>query len=264
MNTSRLLCCIPLLCCIACSSEREFDTAQTVITGKSELARQAPRQPVSVEFLEKILQNNRSIVSEAHRQIILVSNETRGAVPLLIRTFEKQSGVWRTRFPEMNANGARNGFAPFDAKEEGDARAPTGIFSISAAFGYRESVDTLMPYRQATNRDFWIDDAASDSYNQWVRLAGGEQPDVSNERMKRDDNLYEYGMIIDYNVNPIVKGKGSAIFIHAERAPGAPTAGCISTSIDNLLTLLKWLDPSRSPLIIMGTHDELRSASFLL
>ena len=43
--------------------------------------------------------------------------------------------------------------------------------------------------------------------------------------MKRDDNLYKYGIIIEYNTNPVIKGNGSAIFMHIWKGENVPTAG---------------------------------------
>ena len=243
------LCFLLLLACAASEG----------LQAESQPARQVPSARASSQLLQQVLENNPTALFGTNRQIILVSSATPQAVPVVIHTFEKNAGQWHTVFPAMSASGAKNGFAPFDEKKEGDGRAPSGIFDITTTFGYHPSIRTQMPYKHVTAGDFWIDDVASDQYNQWVRLAKGT-PSVSHERMKRTDHLYEYGIIIEYNVNPTVRGKGSAIFIHLERAPGAPTIGCIATSAHNMLDLLAWLDPEKDPIIIMGTEHVLRSA----
>jgi L,D-peptidoglycan transpeptidase YkuD (ErfK/YbiS/YcfS/YnhG family) len=112
-----------------------------------------------------------------------------------------------------------------------------------------------MPYRQATEDDFWVDDVNSEDYNKWVK---GKPNAASWEKMRRDDDQYKYGVVIEYNTNPIVKGKGSAIFLHVWR-DGGPTLGCVSMPEERVLKILGWLDPAKKPLIIMGTKSELRA-----
>lgn len=73
--------------------------------------------------------------------------------------------------------------------------------------------------------------------------------------MKRDDNLYKYGVIIEYNTSPVIKGLGSAIFIHVWRGNSAATEGCVAVSEEDIIRILGWLDPRAKPLIIMGTED---------
>ncbi len=57
------------------------------------------------------------------------------------------------------------------------------------------------------------------------------------------------GAVIAYN-RAHVPGRGSAIFLHV--GVGGPTAGCVALPVRELLQLLLWLDPARSPLIEMG------------
>ena len=74
--------------------------------------------------------------------------------------------------------------------------------------------------------DVWVDDPASKYYNQWTRA---DRPDAdwkSAERLIEYGVAYKYAIAVNYNVAPIVPGKGSAIFLHA--ATGRPTAGCIA------------------------------------
>ena len=79
--------------------------------------------------------------------------------------------------------------------------------------------------------------------------------------MKRNDDQYKYGIVVEYNTNPIIKGKGSAIFIHVWRNRNQPTAGCISISQEKILKLLEWLDPEKEPIIVLGTTSIIESLS---
>jgi L,D-peptidoglycan transpeptidase YkuD (ErfK/YbiS/YcfS/YnhG family) len=61
--------------------------------------------------------------------------------------------------------------------------------------------------------------------------------------------VYDYGAVIAYN-DARTPGLGSAIFLHVSR--GTPTAGCVALPVDQLLAVLRWLDPSRGPTIVLG------------
>ena len=199
-----------------------------------------------------IAQNNGSI--EKAEQLIFAINKEASSFSVLIHPLEKQGGAWKRAFPAFRATIGENGFAPFDRKKEGDGKSPTGVFALGTAFGYGPSVATGMPYRQATDNDFWVDDPASEDYNRWV---SGRPKAASMEKMKREDDLYKYGIVIEYNTSPIVRGKGSAIFLHLWRDQAKGTAGCVAMPEDKVLKLLDWLDPAKKPLIIMGTEAEL-------
>ena len=79
--------------------------------------------------------------------------------------------------------------------------------------------------------------------------------------MRRSDNLYKYGIVIEYNTNPVIKGYGSAIFFHIWRGKDVTTEGCVAVSEDNIIRILEWLDPTARPLIIMG--NEYKMENFL-
>ena len=90
-------------------------------------------------------------------------------------------------------------------------------------------------------------------YNRWVKKA--ETLAASYEFMKRDDNLYKYGVVIEYNTDPVIKGNGSAIFLHIWKGEGIPTAGCVAVSEEDIIKILGWLDPAASPLMITGIKN---------
>ena len=161
---------------------------------------------------------------------------------------EKIEGTWRVAFDWMEAEIGRNGLAPLGKKREGDGRTPSGMFELKRAFGYEPNIETGLEYSQVTENDFWIDDVESAQYNQWVK---GPTQANSFERLRRDDDLYKYAIVIEYNTDSIVAGMGSAIFLHIWRGTDKPTAGCVALAEENVLKLLKWLDSSKKPVIIL-------------
>ena len=67
--------------------------------------------------------------------------------------------------------------------------------------------------------------------------------------------LYKYAAVIDFNygANKIL-GKGSGIFFHIAPPGGGGTAGCIAVTEDHLVKILKWMDPSKNPCIMLGAQ----------
>jgi L,D-peptidoglycan transpeptidase YkuD (ErfK/YbiS/YcfS/YnhG family) len=141
-----------------------------------------------------------------------------------------------------------NGLAARGEKKEGDGKTPSGIYPLGPAFGYASRIDTGLEYHQATDDDFWVDDPQSMQYNQWIK---GNPQARSFERMKRSDNLYQLGIVIGYNEHPIVKGAGSAIFMHIWRKYYSPTAGCVALNQRYLRKILHWLQAQDQPVIIL-------------
>jgi len=140
----------------------------------------------------------------------------------------------------------RNGIAPFGQKREGDGRTPGGAFTFGTAFGSAVRCETTWPYRQATARDYWIDDPTSTDYNRWVN---GDPPTASHERLLRDDGQYDLAVVIAYNADPVVPRQGSAIFLHVWAGPDEPTSGCVALARENVQQLLKWMRWEGNPVI---------------
>jgi L,D-peptidoglycan transpeptidase YkuD (ErfK/YbiS/YcfS/YnhG family) len=74
--------------------------------------------------------------------------------------------------------------------------------------------------------------------------------------MRRADGLYQLGIVVGYNTEPVLAGRGSAIFLHVWRGPGQATAGCIAMNLADLERIVAWLDPVKNPRIILGYQGE--------
>jgi L,D-peptidoglycan transpeptidase YkuD (ErfK/YbiS/YcfS/YnhG family) len=72
--------------------------------------------------------------------------------------------------------------------------------------------------------DLWSDDPRDPDYNLMVRAP---HP-FGHERLRRADPMYDLVLLTDWNWPQAVPGRGSAIFLHAWRRPGHPTAGCVA------------------------------------
>jgi L,D-peptidoglycan transpeptidase YkuD (ErfK/YbiS/YcfS/YnhG family) len=205
-------------------------------------------------FIKRFIAHHTAQIGESE-QLIFATNRDSSSSLVTIHAVERNNGVWQLVFPRFAGSIGEMGFAAIDNKREGDGKSPSGVFPLGIAFGYDPSVATKMPYRQATEDDFWVDDVNSEDYNKWIQ---GKPDAASWEKMKRDDDQYKYGAVIEYNMHPIVKGNGSAIFLHVWKDGGA-TLGCVSMPEEMVLEILGWLDPAKKPLIVMGTESELRA-----
>ncbi len=77
------------------------------------------------------------------------------------------------------------------------------------------------------------------------------KPDVSAEAMRRDDDQYEVGCVIEWNTNAPVPGRGSAIFFHVWKGPEESTSGCVAVCEPDARALLAWLDRGREPVFVI-------------
>jgi L,D-peptidoglycan transpeptidase YkuD (ErfK/YbiS/YcfS/YnhG family) len=180
------------------------------------------------------------------KQIIFVQSNSKAEAT--IQLFQLKDGEWKIIGTEFNASLGKEGITSPEKKVEGDNFTPSGIYTLGFAFGYAKTVATKLPYLNLTKNHFWIDDPSSKNYNKLVET---KPKRGSYEVMRRNDHLYKLGIVINYNTNPVLPGKGSAIFFHLLRKKGIPTAGCIAIDEINMITLLNWLDPENIPIVII-------------
>jgi L,D-peptidoglycan transpeptidase YkuD (ErfK/YbiS/YcfS/YnhG family) len=164
--------------------------------------------------------------------------------------WQKRNGCWRRVAGPWRARLGRNGLS--STKREGDGTTPTGTYRLgSTIYGIAPNPGTRLRYHRLTCGDWWDEDPSSSTYNRFRHLACGATPTFggASEALWRISPQYRYFAVIDYNTQPTVAGRGSAIFLHV--AVGA-TAGCVSLPERKLLRLLRWLQPSGHPAIHIG------------
>ncbi|MEM1504328.1 L,D-transpeptidase family protein [Domibacillus sp. 8LH] len=189
------------------------------------------------------------------KQVIIAEGSTK-SITATIRLYEKTGRHWQLKRISPAVTG-KNGLS--FSKQEGNGATPTGFYDIGRMFGYAQKPAGVRSSYTVTNRfHYWIDDPQSPDYNKWIYYRGDPAARwKSFERLNHE--LYKHAIVIRYNENPIVKNAGSAIFIHRWRTGSTPTAGCLALSESHLLVLMKWLDPAKSPKIVIGTPDSIRS-----
>jgi L,D-peptidoglycan transpeptidase YkuD (ErfK/YbiS/YcfS/YnhG family) len=129
----------------------------------------------------------------------------------------------------------KNGIAK--NKKEGDLKTPSGIFKLKKIF-YRK--DRIKLFNTSIKKIIikknmgWCDDVNSKSYNKEIKFPFNG----SAEKLWRKDNIYNLIIVINYNFNPIIKNKGSAVFLHICKKNDEPTKGCIAISRKDMMNLI--------------------------
>lgn len=205
-----------------------------------------------------------SIPLASGSQVVLVTVPSLTATEGSLQLFSRTGNSWNTVGTVVRVRCGKGGLAwaqrPADEKGpekvEGDGRTPIGTFSLGPVFGYGKTPPDgcILPYRQATDHSFWVDDPQAPEYNQWVTLKADEPVRwQSAERMRRDDHQYRLGVVVEYNTAPATSGRGSAIFLHIWKNPDAPTEGCVAMEEGDLATLIARLDPGKDPQLVVRT-----------
>ena len=123
-------------------------------------------------------------------------------------------------------------------KKEGDKITPKGSFKIKQIFYRKDRVPTLITKINKTpiNKNMgWCDDPKSKYYNKLIKFPFK----YSAENLFRKDNIYDIILVLNFNTNPVLVGKGSAIFIHIAKKNYSKTAGCIAISKQNMKKIIK-------------------------
>lgn len=125
-------------------------------------------------------------------------------------------------------------------KREGDGASPIGAWPVRRVY-YRPdkgpAPETGVPVVALRPQDGWCDDPAEPDYNRMVALPFPG----SHERLWRADPVYDLVVELGYNDDPVVPGRGSAIFLHIAREGYPPTEGCVALAEVDLRDVLKRL-----------------------
>jgi L,D-peptidoglycan transpeptidase YkuD (ErfK/YbiS/YcfS/YnhG family) len=122
-------------------------------------------------------------------------------------------------------------------KIEGDNITPKGTFKIIKIY-YRKDrikeINSAFSLIQIKKNMGWCDDPKSKKYNQLIKLPSKDR----NEKLFRNDRIYDLILVLNYNMNPIIKNKGSAIFIHIAKNNYTKTKGCIALKKKDLIQII--------------------------
>ena len=123
------------------------------------------------------------------------------------------------------------------SKKEGDLTTPKGLFGLGLLYYRKDKIKLLkckIKKRAIKKGMGWCNDSKSKKYNQEISFPFK----YGAEKLYRKDKIYDIFINIKYNQLPIVKGKGSAIFLHLSNKKYKPTSGCVAIQKKDFLKIL--------------------------
>ena len=127
-------------------------------------------------------------------------------------------------------------------RKEGDLITPSGQFKIKFLLYRKDRVKILTKLKKKVIKKNmgWCDDSKSIHYNKLVKLPFAHR----HEKLYKKENIYDIILVLNYNMAPVIKNKGSAIFIHVAKNNYKKTEGCVAIKKVNLIKLLKEINPN--------------------
>ena len=126
-------------------------------------------------------------------------------------------------------------------KKEGDLITPKGTYSLSKLLYRKDRVKNLKSRLKKIkiNKNIgWCDDSRSKDYNKLIKIPFKH----SYEKLYIKENIYDIILVLNYNMHPIKKNKGSAIFIHIAKKKYNSTKGCVAIKKNELRIILKMVN----------------------
>lgn len=210
----------------------------------TEAPTQMPTEDAAVQLNQLISESGytaEQIYSVGINQLVVVNSFGTQADVYL---FSNSDGLWKDE--DMKCGGFVGKAGVGEKNAEGDKITPRGLYSIGDAFYTHSQPSTWLNTFRITENTYWVDDPKSSMYNQ--KVEGEQNKDWDSAEHMIDYNDYRYGFTINYNTNPVIAGKGSAIFMHCGNAP---TAGCVAVSENDMLRYLDKLSTSKNPHILI-------------
>jgi L,D-peptidoglycan transpeptidase YkuD (ErfK/YbiS/YcfS/YnhG family) len=172
----------------------------------------------------------------------LVTVTPTGTTRASVRLWRRGGECWSQAAGPWPARLGRNGVSAHH--REGDGTTPVGTFAFGpVVYGTGADPSVRLAYHRLACGDWWDEDPRSPTYNTFQHVACGSVPRFrgASEPLWLQTRAYRWFAVIDYNADPAVPGRGSAIFVHVDT--GRPTNGCVSLAAARLVDLLRWLRP---------------------
>ncbi|MGC0318436.1 L,D-transpeptidase family protein [Kitasatospora acidiphila] len=192
-------------------------------------------------------------VGRATQVITVKASGSYATVTLWAKTADFWHMIAFTAAARIGSHGITDGAT----RIQGTDTTPTGTYTITEGFGVGGNPGTRIPYHQVTIHDWWVQDPTSAYYNQMrTDTQGGfhltEAGDDGSEHLINYPIQYHNALVIDFNMNPVVKGRGAGIFLHDLGPQAGPTAGCVAVSAEFMTQVMQWINPADHPVIAIG------------
>lgn len=195
------------------------------------------------------------------QQLVVVENTEKESSSATLSVYIRSEVGWRKQFGSISVRIGKSGFS--ERRREGDGTTPMGSFGIPSVFGIASMPQNGFPYIRIRENYCWVLRQSQKTYNSLVKGSKCVRGDEDLYRIAQG-GPYRRGIVLDFNMNPVVLGHGGAIFIHSHSyyASGKtkPTSGCVSMTSAQLLKLLKIIDNKLQIRVVMGTKNFLSSS----
>ncbi|MFF4714579.1 L,D-transpeptidase [Streptomyces eurythermus] len=186
-------------------------------------------------------------------QLIVAQAPDTGATEGTVGWWDLRDGRWVQAGSAPARFGAR-GLVEGTTREQGTDTTPTGLYDLPFGFGTEPApAGTSVEYRAVKDSSWWCQDNDSRSYNRWVDPLPADCRATESEHLVDYREQYAHGLVIGFNYDRPVRGRGAGIFLHVN-GRGA-TSGCVSVPADAMERILRWAVPDRKPHIAVGTED---------
>ncbi|KUJ58820.1 L,D-transpeptidase family protein [Streptomyces sp. NPDC093228] len=186
-------------------------------------------------------------------QLITAEAPTADATSGMVTWWDRRGGRWNKAGSAAARFGA-NGLVEGGIRKQGTNTTPAGLYGLPYAFGIKAApAGTRALYRPVHQGSWWCQDDASASYNRWTEPLPADCRASESEHLITFDPQYDYALVIGFNYDKPVRGRGAGIFLHVN-GKGA-TAGCVSVPQDAMRRILQWADPAHRPHIAIGTSS---------
>ncbi|MEW2082259.1 L,D-transpeptidase family protein [Streptomyces sp. NPDC005283] len=176
-------------------------------------------------------------ITAANKQAVVVVGDDPDSNKSVATLYERDPVLgWKPVSDPWPAHNALLGWT--EDHHTADHRSPIGVFGLTDAGGMLPNPGTKLPYDEGPAFD-----APGTGFE-------GEPLEGS----------FDYVVAINYNrepgnspldwTRPLGMEKGGGIWIHVDH--GGPTQGCVALPRARMKELLRWLDPAKQPVVVMG------------
>ena len=135
-----------------------------------------------------------------------------------------------------------------NSKKEGDLATPKGTFKLGLLYYRKDRIK--LPKCKIKKKIIkknmgWCNDSKSNMYNREINFPFN----YNSEKLYKKENVYDLFLLIKYNTTPVIKKKGSAIFLHIAKKNYIPTQGCVAISKKDFIKILPLINNNTSIMI---------------
>ncbi len=209
------------------------------------------------------------------RQLVTVTSDRWSNKRATLNAWRRDASGWHRVHGPVTVRLGWNGWAPASKRRQNSGTTPAGKFTMPYAFGNRADPGARLRYTRVDGDDMWPyeprDPATYNIYQPYRSSTSRWRADYS-ERLASYGYEYAHAVVLGYNLptgvhwsaarrqyvatHPARTGKGGGIFLHVQRS--RYTAGCVAGPLSDIRWVVRWLDPSLSPRIVMGPRDWVR------